>query len=154
VATIVVPAVLLSVAGAQFGWGLPTPVAVFSAIAGCVLVAGGLALMYRTISLFARVGKGTLAPWDATRRLVVLGPYRHVRNPMISGVFFILLGETMLFGSVALAVWAALFITANAIYMPLVEEPGLERRFGEDYRAYKRNVRRWLPRLDAWEPGT
>jgi protein-S-isoprenylcysteine O-methyltransferase Ste14 len=97
--------------------------------------------------LFARVGEGTLAPWDPTRKLVVRGPYRHVRNPMITGVLAILLGEAALFGSWPLLVWAFGFFALNAIYMPLVEEPGLVRRFGDDYVRYRRNVPRWLPRL-------
>jgi protein-S-isoprenylcysteine O-methyltransferase Ste14 len=109
--------------------------------------------MYRTITLFASVGRGTLAPWDPTRRLVVRGPYRHVRNPMISGVLSILLGEAALLGSFPLLAWFGVFFAANAIYMPLVEEPGLERRFGDDYRTYKRNVPRWVPRRKPWAAG-
>ena len=70
--------------------------------------------MQRTISLFARVGQGTLAPWDPTQRLVVLGPYRHVRNPMISGVLAILLGEAALLGSPPLLVWFGAFFAVNA----------------------------------------
>ena len=76
--------------------------------------------------LFARVGKGTLAPWDATQRLVVVGPYRYVRNPMISGVLAILLGETLAFWSAPLLAWFAAVFAVNAIYMPLVEEPGAQ----------------------------
>jgi protein-S-isoprenylcysteine O-methyltransferase Ste14 len=65
-------------------------------ILGGVLIFLGLGLMIATIRLFMRVGKGTLAPWNPTQRLVVQGVYRHVRNPMISGVFFTLLGEAVL----------------------------------------------------------
>src|SRR5688572_604913 len=112
----------------------------------------GLFLMYRTISLFATAGRGTLAPWDPTRRLVVRGPYRHVRNPMISGVLALLLGETALLGSLPLLGWTTAFVVVNAIYLPLFEEPGLVRRFGADYEAYRANVPRWVPRLRPWEP--
>jgi protein-S-isoprenylcysteine O-methyltransferase Ste14 len=103
-----------------------------------------------TIRRFARDGEGTLAPWDPTQRLVVEGVYRHVRNPMITGVVTNLVGEALLFGSSALAVWALLFALANAIYIPLAEEPGLERRFGADYRRYKAGVPRWIPRVRPW----
>jgi protein-S-isoprenylcysteine O-methyltransferase Ste14 len=82
----------------------------------------------------------------------VRGPYRHVRNPMISGVFAVLLGEAALLGSLPLLAWAAAFAAANTIWMPLVEEPGLVRRFGADYEAYRANVPRWVPRLRPWEP--
>ena len=84
-------------------------------------------------------------------QLVILGPYRHVRNPMISGVLAILLGEAAAFGSLALLLWFAAVFAVNAVYMPLVEEPGLRRRFGEEYDAYRANVPRWMPRLRPWE---
>jgi protein-S-isoprenylcysteine O-methyltransferase Ste14 len=150
----VVPAVLLIPGGVEVGWGLPAWVAWLPPLAGVSMIAAGLALMYRTIKLFATAGRGTLAPWDPTERLVVLGPYRYVRNPMISGVLAILLGEAALFGSLPLVAWFALFFAVNAIWMPVVEEPGLERRFGARYLEYKRNVPRWLPRLSPWEPGS
>jgi protein-S-isoprenylcysteine O-methyltransferase Ste14 len=105
-----------------------------------------------TVSLLERIGKGTLAPWDPTSRLVVSGPYRYVRNPMISGVLAVILGEAALFGSLPLLVWFGVVFAVNAVYFPLVEEPGLRRRFGEEYDAYRANVPRWLPRLRAWEP--
>ena len=115
-------------------------------VAGCALIAAGLALMYRTTSpLFARIGEGTLAPWDRRAAWSCWAPYRHVRNPMITGVLAILLGEAVLLGSAALLVWFGAFFTVNAIWMPLVEEPGLVERFGEDYRRYRRAVPRWIP---------
>jgi protein-S-isoprenylcysteine O-methyltransferase Ste14 len=82
---------------------------------------------------------------------VVRGPYRHVRNPMISGVLFILAGEALVLGSLPLLIWFLAFFAANSVWMPLIEEPGLERRFGEEYIEYKREVPRWLPRLKPWE---
>ena len=143
--TIVVPALLLWRNGVELAaWPLVA--------AGVALIAAGLALVAWTVALFTRVGKGTLAPWDPTSRLVVVGPYRHVRNPMISGVLAIVLGEAALFGSVALLVWFAGVFLVNAVYFPLVEEPGLRKRFGADYEAYSGNVPRWLPQLRPWEP--
>ena len=117
---------------------------------GGALVAAGVALVAWTATLFARIGRGTIAPWDPTRRLVVLGPYRHVRNPMISGVLAILLGEAAIFGSLPLLLWFAGVFAVNAVYLPLVEEPGLRRRFGPEYDEYRANVPRWLPRLRPW----
>jgi protein-S-isoprenylcysteine O-methyltransferase Ste14 len=152
-ATIVVPALLVLPNGSvNVGWGLPSGVAVLPGLIGAALIGIGLLLFVQTVRLFAGEGGGTLAPWDPTSRLVVLGPYRHVRNPMISGVLFVLLGEAALLGSAAILAWAAIFFTANALWMPLVEEPGLSRRFGEDYESYKANVPRWLPRLRPWRP--
>lgn len=153
IVTLIVPAVILYLTGViDFDWGFSPPANWLPPILGCALIGLGLLLMYNTISLFATVGEGTLAPWDPPRRLVIRGIYRHVRNPMISGVLFILLGEAALFGSLAVLVWFIVFLTFQAIYLPLIEERSLARRFGEDYLVYKRNVPRWIPRLTPWVP--
>jgi protein-S-isoprenylcysteine O-methyltransferase Ste14 len=153
VVTLVAPALI--VAGTDslnVGAGLDGPLAALPVLIGAALIAAGFLLWLQTVLLFARLGRGTLAPWDPTERLVVEGPYRRVRNPMISAVLGVLLGEAILLGSPPLAIWFAAFLAVNAIWFPLGEEPGLERRFGDDYREYKRNVPRWLPRARPWEP--
>lgn len=153
VATVVVPCVIALFAGMRHvGWDLPPPLWFFPLTLAALLIASGLALFAWTVALFATAGRGTLAPWDPTQRLVVAGPYRHVRNPMISGVLFVLLGEAALLGSLPVCAWALLFLALNHWYIPRFEEPGLERRFGDDYRRYKQHVPRWLPRLRAWQP--
>ena len=114
---------------------------------GGLLILAGLALVIWCISLFVRVGRGTLAPWDPTSNLVAVGPYRYTRNPMITGVCTILIGEAVLFGSWHLGLWALTVIVLNHVHFMLVEEPGLEQRFGEPYLEYKRAVPRWIPRL-------
>jgi protein-S-isoprenylcysteine O-methyltransferase Ste14 len=145
------PGVVAGVLPALIVWG--DGLAAWPLVAlGAVVIALGLGLIVQTVALFATVGEGTLAPWDPTARLVVQGPYRRVRNPMISGVLCVLVGETLLFGSTALLVWLALVFAVNAIYLPLVEEPGLRRRFGAEYEAYRDAVPRWLPRLRPWNP--
>ncbi len=137
--TLVVPATILLLSeDAQVGW---------LALAGVPLIGLGFALWLRTVILFARVGKGTLAPWDPPERFVAEGPYRHWRHPMISGVLLVLLGEAALFGSLPLLAWAGLFFAINAVYLPLVEEPRLVRRFGREYEDYMRRVPRWIPRV-------
>ena len=74
---------------------------------------------------------------------------------MISGVLFVLLGESVLTASLPLFRWFLVSGIINAIYIPLLEEPGLVKRFGDEYLTYKRNVPRWIPRLTPWdgEPG-
>jgi len=114
---------------------------------GGVLLAAGLALFVWCVSLFVRVGRGTLAPWDPTTRLVAVGPYRFVRNPMITSVCTMLAAQALLAGSRVLAGWFAFVLVLNHLHFLLVEEPGLERRFGAPYHEYKRRVPRWLPRL-------
>lgn len=132
-------------------WIDGTVAAASAHIGGIVIFLCGFALFAWCVSLFARVGEGTLAPWDATRRLVAVGPYRYVRNPMISGVLTMLVGESIFLGSRVIALWAATFFVINNIYFLLSEEPGLERRFGEPYREYKAAVPRWLPRMTPWK---
>jgi protein-S-isoprenylcysteine O-methyltransferase Ste14 len=154
VGTLLVPALIVwSTEAVSVGWSLPDGLAVLPMLVGVGLIGLGLLLMVRTMSLFATVGQGTLAPWDPTSRLVVRGPYRHVRNPMISGVLCLLLGEAALLGSAPLLIWFGAFFAVNAIYLPLVEEPGLVRRFGRDYETYRAEVPRWIPRLRPWDPG-
>lgn len=116
-----------------------------------VLGASGLAFAVWTARLFRTIGDGTPAPWAPPRRLVVRGPYRHVRNPMITSVLVMLGAESLFFGSWHLAGWMLVFLLGNAVYLPLVEEPALERRFGDHYRLYKANVPRWMPRWRAWD---
>ena len=110
----------------------------------------GFALAAWTTRLFVTTGRGTPAPWAPPERFVVRGPYRHVRNPMITGVILMLGAESLFFGSWHLAGWMLVFFVGNAFYFPLVEERDLERRFGDDYRLYKANVPRWIPRWRAW----
>jgi protein-S-isoprenylcysteine O-methyltransferase Ste14 len=117
-----------------------------------LVAAAGLVLMAGTITLFARRGQGTLAPWDPPRRLVIAGPYAHVRNPMISGVAAVIAGEALALASPPLAGWLAVFLVVNHVYFVLSEEPGLARRFGAEYEAYRRQVPRWLPRRRPWRP--
>jgi protein-S-isoprenylcysteine O-methyltransferase Ste14 len=153
IVTLVLPALIVnSTDSLNVGAGLDGAPAALPVLLGSALIVAGFLLWLQTVRLFARIGRGTLAPWDPTERLVVEGPYRRVRNPMISAVLAVLVGEAILLGSLPLAVWFVLFFAINAVYMPLSEEPGLERRFGDDYREYKRNVPAWLPRLRPWKP--
>jgi protein-S-isoprenylcysteine O-methyltransferase Ste14 len=144
--TVAVPALLL----ATNDWELdPVRLALAVPLAG-----GGFALWLWTVLLFARVGRGTLAPWDPTERLVVQGPYAHARNPMITGVLAILIAEALAFGSLALLAWAGVFAAVNHVFFLVYEEPAVERRFGREYRRYKQNVPRWIPRRAPWRcPG-
>ncbi len=152
-ATILIPTAIVALSGAvSIGWDLPSPFDLAPPLLGLASVGVGLLLLIKTVVLFEKVGEGTLAPWDPTQRLVVRGVSRSVRNPMISGVVLILLGEAAFSGSLPLLYWAAFFFTANAIYMPLSEEPGRARRFGDDYLLYKKNVPRWIPRVTPWTP--
>lgn len=132
-------------------WIDGTAAAASAHVTGAVVFLAGLGLFAWCVLLFARVGRGTLAPWDPTRRLVVVGPYRYVRNPMIIGVLIMLGAEAIFLGSRVAAAWALMFFVINNIYFVLLEEPGLERRFGGAYREYKLAVGRWLPAAEPWQ---
>jgi protein-S-isoprenylcysteine O-methyltransferase Ste14 len=151
-ATVLVPALIVVAGSGSIGWGLEDGAAALPIGAGTLLLGAGLALFVATVRLFASVGQGTLAPWDPPRKLVVRGPYRHLRHPMITGVALVLAGESLILGSAGVAVWLGAFVAVNALYLPLVEEPALVRRFGPDYELYMANVGRWIPRLQPW-PG-
>jgi protein-S-isoprenylcysteine O-methyltransferase Ste14 len=150
-AVVVAPYWLLTAfAASDSYWGNSLLIAGLSRFIGVGFLIVGFALFCWCVSLFVRIGRGTLAPWDPTHNLVVVGPYRFVRNPMISGVTLLLIGQALVWGSWIVGVWAAVFISINHVYSVLSEEPGLEKRFGEPYRLYKANVPRWIPRLRPW----
>jgi protein-S-isoprenylcysteine O-methyltransferase Ste14 len=112
----------------------------------------GLALATWTVTLFTKFGQGTPAPWDPPQKLVIRGPYRYVRNPMITGVLLLLLAEALLLQSLPIFLWLTFFLLLNNIYFPLFEERLLEKRFAADYLEYKKHVPRWIPRLTPWNP--
>jgi len=121
-------------------------------IPGLVIILIGLTIMTLTIASFAKLGKGTLAPWSPTKKLVIVGMYRYVRNPMIIGVLIVLLGESISILSLRIFIWAMVFFILNSIHFVLYEEPNLEKRFGDEYKEYKKNVPRWIPRLKPFKP--
>jgi protein-S-isoprenylcysteine O-methyltransferase Ste14 len=147
---LIIPAGILWATGFRIGWGLGWPWDAVVVLAGSVLMGNGLYYLFMTIWLFINIGKGTLAPWSPTKKLVIIGPYRHVRNPMIASVIIILLGESIAFGSIWIFLWFMLFFGINHIYFVYSEEPGLGQRFGGEYIIYKENVPRWIPRLRPW----
>jgi len=116
-------------------------------VSGIVLKCAGLFILVLTISTFIRIGKGTLAPWSPPKKLIVVGIYGYVRNPMITGVLIVLTGESMAILSVNILIEVVIFFIINNIWFLLYEEPDLKRRFGDEYQDYKRNVPRWLPGL-------
>jgi protein-S-isoprenylcysteine O-methyltransferase Ste14 len=107
----------------------------------------GIILIVLTNITFICTGNGTLAPWDPPQEFIINGPYQVIRHPMIAGVLLVLFGEIFLFRSWASIVWFVIFLIANMIYIPLVEEKALLKRFGEPYRLYRKNVPAWFPKF-------
>lgn len=105
----------------------------------------GIGIYAWTVVNFAVIGRGTPAPIDAPRRLVIEGPHRCVRNPMYLGVLAVVLGWVLAFQSLVLLAYLALVALAFHAAVLFVEEPALRRQFGAEYLAYCRAVRRWIP---------
>jgi protein-S-isoprenylcysteine O-methyltransferase Ste14 len=112
---------------------------------GLGLMVLGAALGLLCGLVFSTRGRGTPAPFDPPREFVASGPYRYVRNPMYVGGLTLLLGFGLYLQSLSIIVLAIGFALLAHLFVILVEEPGLEHRFGDSYRCYKQSVHRWLP---------
>ena len=114
----------------------------------------GFATALRCVWDFGWTGRGTPAPMLPPLRLVVVGMYRYVRNPMYVGFAFGWIGLWIVFGHANLTLILAVVGVALGVHLFVMfyEEPTLRGKFGADYEEYCRNVRRWLPRLQPWQP--
>ena len=141
---IYLPARILAWAGiarhANFAW---------PQIAGLIVGTLGAALALWCVGAFAWIGKGTPAPFDPPRRLVIRGPYRFVRNPMYIGASLALAGAALFYMALPLFLFVCGFLLVTHLFVTIYEEPTLRRTFGDEYKAYCRRVRRWLPRGSA-----
>ena len=118
-------------------------------IVSAPILAVGLFLMVWSVLQFVRV-RGTPVPFNPPPRLVTTGPYAHVRNPMLTGVFVLMFGLGVLLGSISLiSVFTPLFILFNVWELKAVEERELETRLGKDYVEYKKMVPMFIPRLEV-----
>ena len=114
-------------------------------ISGLVICAVGAVIALSCVFTFAFIGKGTPAPFDPPRRLVVRGPYRFVRNPMYIGAALAVAGAALFYKSLALAAFVAGFLLVTHLFVIIYEEPTLRRTFGPEYQAYCGRVHRWWP---------
>ena len=124
----------------SFSWGAGTALALF-------LFAAGGAIYFWCLWDFASFGRGTPAPIDAPKRVVVRGLYRYTRNPMYVGVLTVILAWVALLGALGLLVYAACVGPCFQLFIVYYEEPQLRRTFGKSYDEYQARVGRWLPRI-------
>jgi len=117
--------------------------------AGIVVAGAGGTIALWCILTFALIGRGTPAPFDPPRKLVVKGPYRYVRNPMYIGAAIALSGAALFYRSALLFGYAVVFLLVAHVFIVSYEEPTLARMFGAEYEAYRVQVARWLPRRFA-----
>ena len=135
------------------GWVLPPASTMSLIVRGClaaVAVLLGVVVLVGAFVRFVREGSGTPAPVAPTDRLVIGGMFRFVRNPMYLAVVTILLGQSVLFASTTLLMYALLVWAAMVAFVRWYEEPVLAARYGQQYEDYRRNVRAWWPRLTPW----
>jgi protein-S-isoprenylcysteine O-methyltransferase Ste14 len=125
--------------------GIPAQQVGLQQVVGLVIGAAGAAIAVACILTFVFAGKGTPAPFDPPRRLVIRGPYRWVRNPMYLGAGLALAGAAVFYGSPALTAYASAFLLAMHLFVVFYEEPTLRQMFGGEYDAYCRRVHRWWP---------
>lgn len=116
-------------------------------IFGVVPFAIGVVMLLWCVRDFYVSGRGTLAPWDPPKRLVIVGLYRFTRNPMYAGILLLLTGWSLFAASSLLAGYAVMLAIAFHLRVLLYEEPRLKMQFSEEWAAYAATVPRWLPRL-------
>ena len=121
------------------------PAAIPATSAGLVLIAAGLTLAVASVTAFVTQGHGTPAPFDAPRRFVARWPYSMVRNPMYIGGLTALCGLALYLGSLAMLVFAILWVMFAHLFVVLYEEPVLRAKFGQEYESYCAHVARWFP---------
>jgi len=122
-------------------------------VAGLILLIGGAVVLIQAFARFVAEGHGTPAPVAPTEHLVTGGLYRYVRNPMYLAVVAAITGQALALGQPVLLGYAAAVWVTVASFVRWYEEPALARQFGAQYRAYRRSVPAWLPRIRPWRPG-
>jgi protein-S-isoprenylcysteine O-methyltransferase Ste14 len=146
-ATLFIGFVLIYLPSRFVAWsGIVRPAAFdWPQIAGMIVGSIGAVIALSCVFTFATIGKGTPAPFDPPRRLVIRGPYRFVRNPMYVGAGLALAGAALFYESAPLLLYVGIFIVVTHLFVTLYEEPTLRRMFGPEYEAYCHRVRRWRP---------
>ena len=113
---------------------------------GIGLATIGFVLLLWCVRDFYAAGKGTLAPWDPPKRLVIVGLYRFVRNPMYIAVLTLVAGWSLTFGSIWLGVYLCILALGFHLRVVIYEEPRLAQQFPAEWETYSKAVSRWLPR--------
>jgi protein-S-isoprenylcysteine O-methyltransferase Ste14 len=151
-ATIIVPCILLIFVENRTIFNLINTYIGFLVL-GIIIIGLGIVLFLDCNVLFYKIGKGTLMglPKMQTKNLIVVGPYKYVRNPMYISVVAIVIGEGFIFGSWVLLIWVLIFWIMFNVYLIVAEEKGLVKRFGDEYLHYKQNVRGWIPQLKPYK---
>ncbi len=136
----------LAVSARRYDAVLGGPLPLWLRAVGLACIAWGAVIVATCVVFFVVWGRGTPAPFDPPRQFVAVGPYRWVRNPMYVGGVSVLVGVGLWQRSSGILLLALVGMLAAHLFVTLIEEPGLSRRFGDSYQEYTRTVRRWLPK--------
>ncbi|MDM0074833.1 isoprenylcysteine carboxylmethyltransferase family protein [Variovorax sp. J2P1-59] len=131
-------------------WDFAPPLFPIARVLGAALIVAGLPILLDSFARFALQGLGTPAPVMPPKRLVVTGLYRYVRNPMYVAVTALIAARGLLFGSITLLKYGVIVWAGFFLFVVAYEEPALGAQFGDEYKRYRANVRRWLPRITPW----
>jgi protein-S-isoprenylcysteine O-methyltransferase Ste14 len=127
----------------QFGWLRGV---------GIALIALGVPLAVYCAAVLMIPGGTRPAPYDAGGTFTIAGPYSYVRNPFMLGVILALWGEALLLSRVVMIAYAFILTWVIHVWVVFYEEPSLAESLGDEYRAYKAVVPRWIPQLRKYEP--
>ncbi|MEO6029771.1 MAG: isoprenylcysteine carboxylmethyltransferase family protein [Candidatus Binatia bacterium] len=131
-------------------WHFAPPLFPIARVLGAALIVAGLPILLDSFARFALQGLGTPAPVMPPKRLVVTGFYRYVRNPIYVAVTVLIAGQGLLFGGVTVLEYGAIVWAGFVLFVVVYEEPALGEQFADEYKRYRANVRRWLPRITPW----
>jgi protein-S-isoprenylcysteine O-methyltransferase Ste14 len=136
------------------GWVVRPPLFPGARVVGIALFLTALPLFVAFNLRFVREGEGTPAPIAPTRRLVVGGPFRYVRNPGYVAVLALVAAQGLYFGRALVFAYAGALLIVFHLFVVFYEEPTLHRQFGAEYDAYSRRVPRWVPAVLRHSPPT
>ena len=147
---IIIPLLIFLFTRNTYSYYLVNPYNFLFYVAMFFLALGLLLVIWSVRTFYTKGGDGTPGPWRPISNLIISGPYRYVRNPMILGVVDLLLFESALFVSIPLLLWAIVFFVGNIIYFKTFEEKELIKRFGADYEDYKNKVPMLFPKFTPY----
>ena len=148
---VTIPLIIFLFTRSSYAYSLLSPRDSLFYLAVFFFVLGLLLAIWSVRTFYAKGGEGTPGPWKPISNLIISGPYRYVRNPMLLGVFFLLLFESTFFTSMPFLYWFIIFFIINIIYFKTFEEKELVKRFGADYENYKNSVPLLFPKFTPYD---
>ena len=150
---ITIPLLIFFFTRKSYSYELVNPSSILFYISMFILTLGIFLTIWSVRTFYNKGGEGTPAPWNPVPNLIISGPYRYIRNPMILGVVILLLFESFFFSSVPLFLWTIVFFLANIFYFKIFEEKHLIKRFGTEYENYKNEFPMLFPKFTPYYKG-